>query len=49
MLPWSTIHRLRAWNAGAGADRIPDEARETADPVHLARLLGIHPTTPPSP
>ncbi|MER6523090.1 hypothetical protein ABT246_40575 [Streptomyces sp. NPDC001553] len=26
------------------ADRILDEARESADPVHLARLLGIHPS-----
>ncbi|MDX2525733.1 hypothetical protein [Streptomyces europaeiscabiei] len=26
------------------ADRILDEARETADPVHLVRLFGIHPT-----
>jgi integrase len=25
------------------ADRILDEARETADPVHLVRLFGIHP------
>ncbi|MFI8489426.1 hypothetical protein [Streptomyces rubrogriseus] len=26
------------------ADRILDEARETADPVHLVRLFGIHPS-----
>ncbi|MFE4996473.1 hypothetical protein ACFRH4_35165 [Streptomyces mirabilis] len=26
------------------ADRILDEARETADPVHLVRLVGIHPS-----
>ncbi|MFF1916779.1 hypothetical protein ACFVYE_35500 [Streptomyces sp. NPDC058239] len=25
------------------ADRILYEAQETADPVHLARLFGIHP------
>ncbi|MFF3653404.1 hypothetical protein ACFYXV_32815 [Streptomyces sp. NPDC002181] len=25
------------------ADRILGEARETADPVHLVRLFGIHP------
>ncbi|MCL7429842.1 hypothetical protein [Streptomyces sp. YS415] len=25
------------------ADRILDEARQTADPVHLVRLFGIHP------
>ncbi|MFE5028276.1 hypothetical protein ACFRAO_34465 [Streptomyces sp. NPDC056656] len=26
------------------ADRILEEAGETADPVHLVRLFGIHPT-----
>ena len=26
------------------ADRILDEARQTADPVHLVRLFGIHPS-----
>ncbi|MFE5711467.1 hypothetical protein ACFQ7J_11700 [Streptomyces sp. NPDC056501] len=25
------------------ADRVLDEARETADPVRLVRLFGIHP------
>lgn len=27
----------------AWADRFLDEARETADPVHLVRIFGIHP------
>ncbi|MEU3317439.1 hypothetical protein ABZ743_32855 [Streptomyces sp. NPDC006662] len=27
------------------SDRVPDEARQTADPVHLVQLFGIHPGT----
>lgn len=27
------------------ADRVLDEARQTADPVHLVRLFGLHPHT----
>ncbi|WP_405512355.1 hypothetical protein [Streptomyces canus] len=33
-----TLHEVRA-------DRIPDEARETEDPVHLVRVFGISITT----
>ncbi|MCT9093808.1 hypothetical protein N4G70_33835 [Streptomyces sp. ASQP_92] len=27
------------------SDRVLDEARQTADPIHLIRLFGIHPST----